>query len=83
MLSVLTKKTCEGELLLVHVDRGARVGLDVGRESLLDLDDVPAATVEYHALVLGRADAMRRGMNITELALPFSSQHGEDYRVVE
>ena len=59
-----TQKTCEGELLLVHVARGAGVGLDVGRESLLDLDDVPASTVEHHTLVLGRAVAKRRGMRI-------------------
>ena len=51
---------------MVHVAGGAGVGLDVGRESLLDLDDVPAATVEHHTLVLGRAVAKRRGMRITK-----------------
>ena len=50
-----TQQTCERELVLVHVTRGARLGLDVSRKSLLYLDDVPAATVEHHALVLGRA----------------------------
>ena len=51
---IRTQETCELQLA-VHAERGARLGLVDGGQPLLDLEDVRAAPVEHHALVLRRA----------------------------